>query len=98
MNGHGMRDGGARVGAFGPEWGAFRLCTPRPMTNIIAISELPGSGTGVIMELFTVGSGGWLRRLDGRKALARAVLGCTASNLLHHSTVPVMVCRSEAKR
>ena len=30
----------------------------------------------------------------GRNALASAVLGSTALNLLHHSTVPVMVCRS----
>lgn len=29
----------------------------------------------------------------GRSALASAVLGSTALNLLHHSTVPVMVCR-----
>ena len=30
----------------------------------------------------------------GRNALSSAVLGSTALNLLHHSTVPVMVCRS----
>lgn len=31
----------------------------------------------------------------GRNALASAVLGSTALNLLHHSTVPVMVCRGD---
>jgi len=31
----------------------------------------------------------------GRNALASAVLGSTALNLLHHSTVPVMVCRAD---
>jgi len=56
----------------------------RPTATLLNQIDFDGA------QLVVVGS-------RGRNALSSAVLGSTALNLLHHSTVPVVVCRSASE-
>lgn len=63
-----------------------------PDVPVTRISE-PGAAAPVILkyaddaQLIVVGS-------HGRSAMAGVVMGSTSQNLLHHSPIPVMICRS----
>lgn len=83
----------------GAEWAQLidlvdRHNKPHPKVEASCFIEQAGPAAALLHHIDTDGAQLVAVGSRGRNALASAVLGSTALNLLNHATVPVMVCRA----
>lgn len=70
-----------------------RYSRRHPKVDATCFVETAGPAAALLNQISLDGAQMVVVGSRGRNALTSAVLGSTALNLLHHSTVPVMVCR-----